>query len=171
MRRHRPSSVAPPTRAGVPEGDVVWRTARRLHAALAGDVLTAADLRWPGIETADLSGREVLAVLPRGKHLLMRFSGDPPLTLHSHLRMEGSWRLQAASMPAPTGTGRRDDVRAVLRTATWTAVGRKLGMLDLVPHPGRAHARGAPGTGPARRGLGSRAGRPDAVRATGAGDR
>jgi endonuclease VIII len=116
----------------VPEGDVVWRTARQLHAALAGDLVTSADLRWPGIETADLTGREVLAVVPRGKHLLMRFTGDPPLTLHSHLRMEGSWRLQRADVPAPSGTGRRDDVRAVLRTATWTAVGRKLGMLDLV---------------------------------------
>jgi endonuclease VIII len=116
----------------VPEGDVVWRTARLLHAAFAGQLLTGCDLRWPGIATADLTGREVLAVVPRGKHLLMRFAGDPPLTLHSHLRMDGSWRLQRADVPAPTGTGRRDDVRAVLRTAEWTAIGRKLGMLDLV---------------------------------------
>jgi endonuclease VIII len=116
----------------VPEGDVVWRTARQLHAAFAGEVLTGCDLRWPGIATADLTGREVLAVVSRGKHLLMRFTGDPPLTLHSHLRMDGSWRLQSSEIPGPSGTGRRDDVRAVLSNRSWTAVGRKLGMLDLV---------------------------------------
>jgi endonuclease-8 len=116
----------------MPEGDVVWRTARTLHAALAGEALTGCDLRWPTFATADLTGRTVLAVVPRGKHLLMRFDGDPPLTLHSHLRMEGSWRLYPADRTAPTGAGRRDDVRAVLRTTGWTAVGRRLGMLDLV---------------------------------------
>ena len=116
----------------MPEGDVVWRTARQLDAAFAGHPLTGCDLRWPGIATADLTGRTVLAVVARGKHLLMRFAGDPPLTLHSHLRMDGSWRLQRPDVPVPTGTGRRDDVRAVLRTVTWTAIGRKLGMLDLV---------------------------------------
>jgi endonuclease-8 len=116
----------------MPEGDVVWRTARRLHEASAGDVLTACDLRWPGAANADVTGRAVLAVVPRGKHLLMRFAGEPPLTLHSHLRMDGSWRLQPADVPGPFGTGRRDDVRAVLSNRSWTAVGRRLGMLDLV---------------------------------------
>jgi endonuclease-8 len=120
----------------VPEGDVVWRTAKQLHDAFAGDRLTVCDLRWPGIATADLTGREVLEVVARGKHLLMRFAaavdGRPPLTLHSHLRMDGSWRLQPAAAPVPLGSGRRDDVRAVLGTASWTAVGRLLGMLDLV---------------------------------------
>jgi endonuclease VIII len=111
---------------------MVWRTARALHSSRAGGQLTGCDLRWPTLATADLTGRTVLAVVARGKHLLMRFSGDPPLTLHSHLRMEGSWRLYPAGRGAPTGSGRRDDVRAVLRTSGWTAVGRRLGMLDLV---------------------------------------
>jgi endonuclease-8 len=116
----------------VPEGDLVWRTARTLDAALAGDALTGCDLRWPTFATTDLTGRTVLAVVSRGKHLLMRLDGDPPLTLHSHLRMEGSWRLYPAGQDAPTGASRRDDVRAVLRTSGWTAVGRRLGMLDVV---------------------------------------
>jgi endonuclease-8 len=111
---------------------MVWRTARALDAALAGEPLIGCDLRWPTLATADLTGRTVLAVVARGKHLLMRLSGEPPLTLHSHLRMEGSWRLYPADRSAPTGFGRRDDVRAVLRTPGWTAVGRRLGMLDLV---------------------------------------
>jgi endonuclease-8 len=116
----------------MPEGDVVWRTARQLHQALAGGVLRRCDLRWPSIATADLTGRRVLEVVSRGKHLLMRVDGDPPMTLHSHLRMEGSWRLQPADEPVPGAPGPRDDVRAVLGTDDWTAVGRRLGMLDLV---------------------------------------
>jgi endonuclease-8 len=116
----------------MPEGDVVWRTARQLHDAFAGRRLVLSDLRWPGLATVDLTGREVVAVVPRGKHLLLRLGGEPPLTLHSHLRMEGSWRLQPASVPPPRSSGRRDDVRAVLGTEPWTAVGRRLGMLDLV---------------------------------------
>jgi GNAT superfamily N-acetyltransferase len=40
----------------MPEGDVVWQTARRLHEALAGRVLTRSDFRVPRLATADLSG-------------------------------------------------------------------------------------------------------------------
>jgi endonuclease-8 len=117
---------------GVPEGDVVWRTADRLHQALAGRMLTASDLRWPSIATVHLTGRTVLDVRARGKHLLMRLDGDPPLTLHSHLRMEGSWHVHRTG--EPWGSARpASEVRAVLANAEWTAVGHLLGMLDLVP--------------------------------------
>jgi endonuclease-8 len=117
---------------GVPEGDVVWRTADRLHRALAGRVLTHSDLRWPSIATVDLTGRTVSEVRARGKHLLMRLDGDPPLTLHSHLRMEGSWHVHRTG--EPWGSARTaSEVRAVLANAEWTAVGHLLGMLDLVP--------------------------------------
>ena len=77
----------------MPEGDTVWQTARRLHTALAGQVLTRSDLRVPRYATADLTGRTVLDVTPRGKHLLTRIEGG--LTLHSHLRMDGSWKVYA----------------------------------------------------------------------------
>ncbi|MCI2240311.1 Fpg/Nei family DNA glycosylase [Kineococcus sp. TRM81007] len=111
------------------------RTARRLHAALAGRELVGCDLRWPDLATADLSGRCVLEVASAGKHLLTRLTageGGEPLTLHSHLRMEGSWYVERTGSD---GRGRRSDagVRAVLVTDTWTAVGHRLGMLDLVP--------------------------------------
>ena len=75
----------------MPEGDAVWRTARRLHQGLAGVALEGSDLRVPAHATADLSGRRTLEVVPRGKHLLHRVEGD--ITVHSHLRMEGSWRV------------------------------------------------------------------------------
>lgn len=86
----------------MPEGDTVWRTAHALHAALAGHILIHTDFRVPRLATVDLSGRKVHEVVPRGKHLLTRVEGG--LTLHSHLGMEGSWRL-APSSRARTGGG------------------------------------------------------------------
>ena len=121
----------------MPEGDVVWRTADRLNQALSGRALTVCDLRWPSLATVDLTGRTVTEVIARGKHLLLRTDGDPPLTLHSHLRMEGSWHLHRTG--EPWGSARsQDHVRAVLANAEWTAVGHKLGMLDLVRTDGEA---------------------------------
>ncbi|WP_432496572.1 DNA-formamidopyrimidine glycosylase family protein [Kineococcus auxinigenes] len=128
----------------MPEGDVVRRTARRLHAALAGRDLLVSDLRWPDLATADLSGRRVLEVVSAGKHLLARLAatgGEEPLTLHSHLRMEGSWYVERSGSD---GRGRRSasGVRAVLVTDAWTAVGHRLGMLDLVPTAAEVHLVG-----------------------------
>ena len=75
----------------MPEGDTVWLAAKRLHEALAGGVLTTSDFRVPQLATTDLTGRRVLEVVPRGKHLLTRVEGG--LTLHTHFRMDGSWHL------------------------------------------------------------------------------
>ncbi|MEJ5945113.1 DNA-formamidopyrimidine glycosylase family protein [Pseudokineococcus basanitobsidens] len=112
----------------MPEGDTVLRTARRLNAALAGEVLRSSDLRWPSLATVDLAGQRVLEVAARGKHVLLRT--DAGLTVHSHLRMDGSWLVHRTGQPwrvrSPEG------VRAVLVAPGWTAVGHRLGMLDLV---------------------------------------
>src|SRR5260370_9072408 len=79
----------------MPEGDTVWRTARRLDEALAGRVLTRSDFRVPRFATTDLTGRAVAENVSRGKHLLTRVDGG--LTVHTHLRMDGSWRIRPAS--------------------------------------------------------------------------
>ncbi|MGB5951614.1 MAG: DNA-formamidopyrimidine glycosylase family protein [Ornithinimicrobium sp.] len=113
----------------MPEGDAVWRTARRLHTALAGEEIIRSDLRVPALALVDLSGRRTIEVVPRGKHLLHRIEGD--LTLHSHLRMEGRWRTFRIKQPRPADPSRHT-VRAVLHTRQWSAVGDNLGMLDLV---------------------------------------
>ncbi|MFG2226494.1 Fpg/Nei family DNA glycosylase [Streptomyces sp. NPDC048644] len=112
----------------MPEGDTVWRTARRLHDALAGRTLTRCDLRVPRLATADLSGRTVQEVRSRGKHLLTRVEGG--LTLHSHLRMDGAWQVYAAGERWRGGPAHQ--IRAVLGTAECTAVGYRLPVLDLL---------------------------------------
>jgi endonuclease VIII len=122
--------AAPGWQSGnVPEGDVVLRTARRLHAALAGRPLTKSDLRWPTLATADLTGRDVLEVVAVGKHLLIRVAGD--LTLHSHLRMDGSWHLHRTG-ERWIGARPEPGIRVILANTEWTAIGHQLGMLDLV---------------------------------------
>jgi endonuclease VIII len=112
----------------MPEGDTVWRTAQTLHAALAGATLVRSDLRVPRLATADLTRRRVLDVTPRGKHLLTRLEGG--LTLHSHLGMDGSWRVYAAGARWAGGPGHR--IRAVLGTESRSAVGYGLPLLELV---------------------------------------
>ncbi|GAA5053869.1 endonuclease-8 [Thermocatellispora tengchongensis] len=111
----------------MPEGDAVYRTAARLRAALDGRPLTRSDFRVPRYASADLSGRIVLETVSMGKHLLTRVEGG--LTVHTHLRMEGSWRVLPAGRRPPPG----DVVRLVLANASWVAIGVRLGMVDLVP--------------------------------------
>ena len=79
----------------MPEGDAIHYAARRVGAALVGRPIRAIETpqprhaldRWP----QRLAGHSVRSVDARGKHLFVRFDGD--LTLHSHLRMGGSWRV------------------------------------------------------------------------------
>ncbi|GIH98668.1 Fpg/Nei family DNA glycosylase [Planobispora takensis] len=113
----------------MPEGDVVYRTAGRLGRALDGRPLTRSDFRVPRYATADLTGRTVLETVSRGKHLLTRVEGG--LTVHTHLRMEGSWRMAPAGRRTPVGD-RGDLVRLILANAEWQAVGVRLGMVDLL---------------------------------------
>lgn len=113
----------------MPEGDAVWRTARRLQEALAGHVVTDWDIRWARWATTDLRGSTTLEVVPRGKHLLHRL--DSGHTLHTHLRMEGSWRVYTKAETRP-GSLRRPDLRVLLGTAGYWAMGLRLGMVDLV---------------------------------------
>jgi endonuclease-8 len=113
----------------VPEGDTVFRAARLLDRTLAGRVLTHSDFRVPQLATADLSGGLVLGTWSRGKHLLTRIDTDRPWTLHTHLKMEGSWhsymRGQRWRRPAYSA-------RVVLTTDDRLAVGFSLGIVELL---------------------------------------
>ncbi|GGD31817.1 Fpg/Nei family DNA glycosylase [Nocardioides daphniae] len=114
----------------MPEGDTVWRAARALETALAGQTLVRSDFRVPDLATVDLAGGLVASSVARGKHLLMRLDHDQQWTLHTHLKMEGAWRTYRPGEPwrRPAHTA-----RVVLETATTTAVGFSLGIVELVP--------------------------------------
>jgi endonuclease VIII len=114
----------------MPEGDTVWLSAKRLNAALAGRSVTEFDLRVPHLATADLRADTISEVLARGKHILMRFAGG--LTLHSHLRMDGSWRIAATGRT--TGVPARDahQIRARIGNDDWLALGLRVHDLMLV---------------------------------------
>lgn len=96
----------------MPEGDSVYLVARRLSPVLTGRTLTRGELRVPAHATDDLAGHTVLELDTHGKHLLTRF--DSGLTLHTHLKMDGSWSI--------TGPGKRlprnllPEVRVLMET-------------------------------------------------------
>src|SRR5215208_524221 len=77
----------------VPEGDTIHYAANRIRPVLAGHVPDELATPHPRFARAGwperLAGRAVTSVDAIGKHLLLRFEGD--LTIHSHLRMTGSW--------------------------------------------------------------------------------
>jgi len=114
----------------MPEGDAVWRTARRLHQELSGRMLLRSDFRVPAFATVDLAGATLVETVSRGKHLLTRIDHEKPWTLHTHLKMEGSWRVY--------DRGQRWHVaghfaRVVLDTGEKVGVGFQLGVVELVP--------------------------------------
>ena len=115
----------------MPEGDTVFRAARLLDRKLSGQVLVRSDFRVPQLATTDLSGATVTRTVSRGKHLLTRIDGeDGQWTLHTHLKMEGAWRVYE-----PGGRWRRPahQARVVLVTDRAVAVGFSLGIVELLP--------------------------------------
>ena len=106
----------------------MWLACRRLHAALADRTLTRCEFRVPQLAATDLTGVAVRAVVSRGKHQLIRFGND--WTLHTHLRMDGSWRTY------PTGRkwsgGPAFQIRVVLANADHAAIGYRLPVTELL---------------------------------------
>lgn len=116
----------------MPEGDTVYNHARELQKALGGQTIVRSQFRVPSLATADIAGWTVVESVAHGKHLLLRLA-DPngvTATLHSHLRMDGRWRVFGAGerwRGGPTHT-----IRIVLETPKTTAVGYHLHDLALV---------------------------------------
>ena len=106
----------------MPEGDTVFRTAATLRDALVGHTLTRCDVRVPRYATVDLRGHTVEEVLSRGKHLFIRVG---PASIHSHLKMDGSWRVAPRGVPA-------HKIRILLTAAGVTAAGIDLGVLEIL---------------------------------------
>jgi endonuclease-8 len=81
----------------MPEGDTLFRTAVVLRDALRGRKVTAARGRPDGAALGRVVGSKVSRVESQGKHLLVDF--DNGLTLHTHLRMHGSWHRYRTGEP------------------------------------------------------------------------
>lgn len=111
----------------MPEGDTVYRSARALNDALAGQVLDRCDIRVPAFATVDLTGERVESVVSVGKHLLHRIG---EFTIHSHLKMEGSWDIYRAGARWRSPAWQ---ARAILGVPGVVAVGFRLGELEVVP--------------------------------------
>jgi len=106
----------------MPEGDTIFRTAATLRDALVGRTLTGCDIRVPRYAEVDLSGHVVDEVLSRGKHLFIRVG---PASIHSHLKMDGSWRIAPRGVPV-------HKIRILLRAGDVTAAGIDLGVLEVL---------------------------------------
>ena len=106
----------------MPEGDTIFRAARTLHRALAGKVVTRFDTAYAPLarvhDDTPITGRTIEAVEARGKHLLMRFSGD--LVLRTHMRMHGSWHIYR---PGERWQRPPLEMRVLVETADFVAVG------------------------------------------------
>jgi endonuclease VIII len=107
----------------MPEGDTVWHTAATLREHLAGQTLTRCDIRVPRFATVDLTGQAVDEVLSRGKHLFIRVG---PVSIHSHLKMDGTWRVGGRKVRVDHRT------RIVLESKDIRAVGTDLGVLEVL---------------------------------------
>ena len=125
----------------------MYRLARRLDTALAGRRLTHGRLQVAAHATADLAGATVVGHDTHGKHLLTRFdTGD---TLHTHLRMQGSWSTLRPGRRLPPHV--RPDVRVVLAADDGrTTYGLDLPVVDLLRTADEATVVGHLGPDPLR---------------------
>ena len=113
----------------MPEGDTVFALARRLRSSLDGHRLARGELRVAAHADRNLAGRTIVGHDTHGKHLLTRLSGG--LTLHTHLKMTGSWTVTAPGKALPRRM--MPDVRVLLALASGpTAYGISLPVVDLL---------------------------------------
>ena len=114
----------------MPEGDSVYLLAARLRPALVGRLVADGELRSGDAAGTRLAGRRITELDTHGKHLLTRF--DDGTTLHTHLRMQGSWTLTGAGRALPRRLHPQVRVRARLDDGR-TLWGVDVPVVDLVP--------------------------------------
>lgn len=127
----------------MPEGDTVYLLATRMRAAMVAQLLTKTDFRVPRFATTDMSGQTIVEVVPRGKHLLQRT--DAGMTIHSHLKMQGSWHVYAIGerWRAPGF-----QARAVLESAERQAVAFDMPIIEVLATADESEAVGHLGPDP-----------------------
>jgi len=134
----------------MPEGDTIFRAARTLHRALAGQVVSRFETQYAQLarvhDDAPITGRTIEKVEARGKHLLICFSavglrpspfGDPEgsatatprLVLRTHMLMSGSWHIYRVGEPWQRSPA---SARIVVGTAAFVAVGFAVPIAEFV---------------------------------------
>jgi endonuclease-8 len=115
----------------MPEGDTIYRAARTLHTALAGQVVTRFETGLAQLAALDrdepIAGRIVERVAAAGKHLLMTLSGG--VVLRTHMRMNGSWHIYR---PGERWQMPPSAMRIRLETAEWVAVAFNVHVAEFV---------------------------------------
>jgi endonuclease-8 len=108
----------------MPEGDSVFVLAARLRAQVGGALIADGELRSGARAGTRLGGRRITGFDTHGKHLLMRL--EDGTTLHTHLRMQGSWTV--------TGPGKRvpQRIQHQVRVRLHLDDGRTLWGIDLL---------------------------------------
>ncbi len=105
----------------MPEGDTIFRSARALHQALAGHVVTRFETAYAHLasvhDQTPVTSRTIVSVESRGKWLLLHFSGD--LILVTHMLMSGSWHIYR---PGERWKRPRNRMRVLLATSQFEAV-------------------------------------------------
>ena len=105
----------------MPEGDTIFRAARTLDRALAGQIVTKFETQLPLLARVDddtpLAGRMVDRVESAGKWVRMYFSGD--LILLTHMLMSGSWHIYR---PGERWKRSRYHMRIAIHTGAFVAV-------------------------------------------------
>jgi endonuclease-8 len=98
------------------EGDSIHRTATALRTALVGKPMRSFSApRLDGPTPA--RGRTIETVNSRGKHLEIIW--DDGLTLHTHMRLSGSWHLYRVE---ERWRKRTDEMRVTIEVEDWVAV-------------------------------------------------
>lgn len=105
----------------MPEGDTIFRAARTLHRALAGQIVTGFESVLPKLTRVDcdsgIAGRTIEKVEAQGKWMRLHLSGD--LILLTHMLMSGSWHIYR---PGERWQRRPADMRIVVKTEKCWAV-------------------------------------------------
>lgn len=111
----------------MPEGDTIYRTAEVMRRTLHDDEIVAARGGRSGVPLERVVGSRVASVSALGKHLLVAF--DNGLTLHTHLRMRGTWHRyrprERWRLPA-------DEAVAVLETGSAVVVCFRAPTVELI---------------------------------------
>jgi endonuclease-8 len=116
----------------VPEGDTIFRAARTLNRALAGNAITRFQSAFPRLtrihEDQPITGRTVESVVARGKWMEMAFSGG--LVLVTHMLMNGSWHIYR---PGESWKRPQRDMRVLVGTEDFVAVAFNIQVAELYP--------------------------------------